>query len=64
MFFNNSEILNKTYEELLDDCRRKRRDEILEFIEEFEEEIKKDMEKVKLNQKRWQIKYVLKKKIK
>lgn len=52
MFFNDNEILNKTYEELLDDCRRKRRDEVLEFIKEFEKEIKKDMTKGQIESKK------------
>ena len=45
MFFNDKEIQEKSYEELLDICRIERKEKVDEFIRELEEDIKKEMSK-------------------
>ena len=45
MFFNDKEIQEKSYEELLDICRVERKEKVNEFIKELEEDIKKEMSK-------------------
>ena len=45
MFFNDKEIQEKSYEELLNICRIERKEKIDEFIKELEEDIKKEMSK-------------------
>ena len=45
MFFNDKEIQEKSYEELLNICRIERKEQVDNFIKELEEDIKKEMSK-------------------
>ena len=45
MFFNDKEIQEKSYEELLKICRQERKEKVNNFIKELEEDIKKEMSK-------------------
>ncbi len=45
MFFNDKEIQEKSYEELLKICKQERKEKVNEFIKELEEDIKKEMSK-------------------
>ena len=45
MFFNDKEIQEKSYEELLKICKQERKETIYKFIADLEEDIKKEMSK-------------------
>lgn len=52
MFFNDKEIQEKSYDELLKICKQERKEKVNEFIKELEEEIKKDMSKGQIESKK------------